>query len=150
MSIEPVMRSNRVSLDHLLLLLPSLFPTIKVISNELALLRWSKYWSFSFSIGPSNEYSELISLRIDWFDLLVIRGMFKSLLQHHSSKASILQALSFLYGPTLTSVHDYWKNHCCCCPVAQSCLTLSDSVDCSIPGFPVLHHRPEFAQTQVQ
>ena len=111
MSIEPVMRSNRVSLDHLLLLLPSLFPTIKVFSNELALLRWSKYWSFSFSIGPSNEYSGLISFRMDWLDLLAVQGTPKSLLQHHSSKASILQCstffmvqLSYLYMTTGESI----------------------------------------------
>ena len=89
-SIESVMLSNHLILDHLLLLLSSVFPTIKVFSNELALLlRWSKYWSFSFSISPSNEYSELISFRIDWLDLLAVQGTFKSLLQHHNSKASI-------------------------------------------------------------
>jgi len=73
-------------------------------------IRWPKYWSFSFSISHYNEYSELISFGIDWFDLLVSQGTLKSLLQHHSVKASIL-ALSFLCGPTLTSVHDYWKNY---------------------------------------
>ena len=85
------------------LLLPSIFPSIRVFFNESALLiRWPKYWSFSFSISPSNEYFGLISFRIDWF---AVQGTLKSLLQHHSSKASILQC------STLTSIHDYWKNH---------------------------------------
>ena len=91
MSIESVMPSNRLVLRHPLLLLPSLFPSIRVFSNELALcIRWPKYWSFSFSISPSSEYSGLISFRIDWFDLLAVQGTVKRLLQHHSSKASIL------------------------------------------------------------
>ena len=112
MSIESVMPSDHLILYHPLLLLLSIFPSIRVFSNELALhIRWPKYWSFSFSISPSNEYSGLISFRIDWFDLLAVQGTFKNLLQHHSSKASILQCPSLLHGPTLTSVHDYWKNH---------------------------------------
>ena len=74
-------------------------------------IRWPKYWSFSFSISPSNEYSGLISFRMDWFDLLAVQGTLKSLLQHHSSKASILGPPAFFYGLTLTSIHDYWKNH---------------------------------------
>ena len=82
------------------------------LSSESTLhMRWPKYWSFSFSISPSNEYSGLISFRMDWLDVLVVQGTLKSLLQHHSSKASILVALSFPYGPTLTSIHDHWKNH---------------------------------------
>ena len=109
-SIESVMPSNHQILCHLLLLPPSIFPSIRVFSNKSVLhIRWPKYWNFSFSINPSNEYSGLISYRIDWFDFLA--GSLKSLLQHHSSKASILQALSFIYGSTLTSIHDYWKNH---------------------------------------
>ena len=89
----------------------SIFPSIRVFSNELVLhIRWPKYWSFSFSISPSNEYSGLISFRIDWFDLLAVQGTLNSLLQHHSSKASA-SALSFFYGPTLTSIHDHWKKH---------------------------------------
>jgi len=89
MSIESVMPSNHLVLHHPFLLLPSIFPSIRVFSNELALhIRWPKYWSFS--ISPSNEYSGLISFRIDWFDLLAVQGTLKSLLQHHSSKASIL------------------------------------------------------------
>ena len=161
MPMEFMMLSNHLILSLPLLLLPSIFPCIRVFSSELSLcIRWpkhwsfsfsispfneysglisfridwfdllamhgtlksllqhhnlkasilrcSKYWSFSFSIGPSNEYSGLISLRIDWFDLLAVQGTLKSLLQYHSSKNSL--ALSFFYGPTLTSVHDYWKN----------------------------------------
>ena len=97
MSIESVMPSNHLILCHLLLLLPSIFPSIRVFSNESALhIRWPKYWSFSFSISPSNEYSGLISFRMDWFDLLAIQGTLKSLLQHHGSKASVLPCLAFL------------------------------------------------------
>ena len=96
MSTELVMPSNHLILCHLLLLLPSIFPTIRVFSNELALcIRWPEYWSFSFSISPSNEYSGLISFRIDWLDLLAVQGTLKSLLQHHRSKASILQCSAF-------------------------------------------------------
>ena len=87
---------HQTILCHPLLLLPSIFPSIRVFSNELALhIRWSKYWSFSFSIRPSNEYSGLISLRMDWFDLLAVQGTLKSLLQHHSSKTSILRHSTF-------------------------------------------------------
>ena len=90
MSIKLVMPSNHFILCCPLLLLPSVFPSIRVFSNESVLcIRWPKYWSFSFSIGPSNEYSGLISFRIDWFDLLVVQETLRSLLQHHSSKASI-------------------------------------------------------------
>ena len=90
MSIESVMLPNHLILC--LLLLPSIFPSIRIFSNELALhIRWQKYWSFNFTTSPSNEYSGLISFRIDWFDLLAVQGMLKSLLQHHSLKASVLQ-----------------------------------------------------------
>ena len=110
MFIELVILSNIFILCYPLLLL-SIFPSIGVFSNELALcIKWPKYWSFSFSISPSDEYSGLISFRIDWFDLLAVQGTLKSLLQHHSLKASI-SVLSLLYGPTLTSVHDYWENN---------------------------------------
>ena len=96
MSIELVMPSNHLILCHPLLLLPSIFPSIRVFSNELALrIRWTKYWSFSFSISPSNEHSGLIFFRMDWLDLLAAQGNLKSLLQHHSLKASILQCLAF-------------------------------------------------------
>ena len=96
MSIESVMPSNHLVLCHPLLLLPSIFPRIRVFSNESALcIRLPKYWSFSFSISPSNEYSGLISFRMDWMDLLAVQGTLKSLLQQHSSKASILRGLAF-------------------------------------------------------
>ena len=92
MSIELVMSPNHFILCHLLLFLPSIFPSIRVFSNEMALrIRWPKYWSFSFSISSSNDYSGLISFRIDWFDHLAVWGTLKSLLQHNSSKASVLQ-----------------------------------------------------------
>ena len=96
MSVEMIVPSNHLILCHPLLLLPSIFPSIRIFSSELALrIRWHKYWSFSFNIRPSNEYSGLISFRIDWFDLLAVQGTLKSLLQHHSSKASILQHSAF-------------------------------------------------------
>ena len=98
MSNEPVIPSSRLIFCHPLLLLPSVLPSIRVFSNELALrIKWPKYWSFSVSTSPSNEYSGLILFRIDCFDILTVQGTLKSLLQHHNSKASILQALSFLY-----------------------------------------------------
>ena len=96
MSIELVMLSNHLILCLSLFLLPSISPRIRVFSNEVALhIRWPKYWSFSFSISPSNEYLRLISFRIDWFYLLAVQGTLKSLLEHHSSKASILRHLAF-------------------------------------------------------
>ena len=95
-SLKSVMPSNHLILCHPLLLLPLIFPSIRVFSNESALhIRWPKYWSFSFSISPSNEYSGLISLRTHWFDLFAVQGTLKSLLQHHSSKASVLQCSVF-------------------------------------------------------
>ncbi|KAF4022296.1 hypothetical protein G4228_014123 [Cervus hanglu yarkandensis] len=107
MSIESVMPSSHLILCHPLLLLPPIPPSIRVFSNESTLpMRWPKYWSFSFSINPSNEHPGLISFRMDWLDLLAVQGTLKSLLQHHSSKA-----LSFLYSPTITPIHDHWKNH---------------------------------------
>ena len=115
MSIESVMPSKHLILCHCpLLLLPSVFPSIRVFSSGSALhirVLEPKYWSFSFSISPSNKYSGLISFRIDWFDLLVVQGILKSLCQHRSSKASIFQHSAFFYGPSLTSIHDCWKNH---------------------------------------
>ena len=96
MSIESVMPPNHLILCHPLLLLPSIFPSIRVFSNELVLcIQWPKYWSFSFSIGTSSEYSGLISFRMDWLDLLAVQGTLKSLLQYHSSKASILRHSAF-------------------------------------------------------
>ena len=106
MSTELIMLSNHLSLCGPLFLLLSIFPSIRIFSNESVLgIRWPKFWSFGCSISPSNEYSGLISLRIDWFDLLVVQVILKSLLQHHSLKASILQCLA------LTFIHDYWKSH---------------------------------------
>ena len=93
------------------LLLPSIFPSTRVFSNESVLrIRWPKYWNFSFNISPSSEHSGLISFRMDLLDLLAVQGTLKSPLQHHSSKAP-LKVLSLLYSPTLTTIHDYWKNH---------------------------------------
>ena len=110
MPIESVMPSSHLTLCHPLLLLPPIPPSIRVFSNESTLrMRWPKYWSFSFSISPSNEHLGLISFRMDWLDLLVVQGTLKSLLQHYHSKASIFSALSFLHSPTLTSTPDHWK-----------------------------------------
>ena len=116
LSIESGMPSNHLILCHPLLLLPSIFPSIRVISNESAVcIRWPKYWSFSFSISTSNEHSGLISFRMDWLDLLAVQRTLKSLIQHKSLiqqfKSINSSALNFLYSPTLTSIHDYWKNH---------------------------------------
>ena len=106
MCIESMMPLNHLILCRLLLLPPSIFPSIRVFSSESVLhIRWPKYWSFSLNINPSNEYSGLISFMTDWLDLLAVQGTLKSLLQHHSSKASVLQRSAFFM------VHDYWKNH---------------------------------------
>ena len=111
MSIELVISSKHLILCHPLLLLSSIFPSIRVFSNESVLrIRRPKYWRFSFSIHSSNEYLELISSTIYWLDLLVVQGILKSLLQHYSSKASVLQYSAF-FMVQLTSIHDYWKNH---------------------------------------
>ena len=124
MSIESVMPSNHLILCCPLFLPPSIFPSISFFSNESVLhIRWPKNWSFSFGISPSNEYSGLISFRIDWLDLLAVQGTLKSLLQYHSS----VQFSS----------------------VAQSCPTLCDPMNCSTPGLPVHHQLPEFTQTHV-
>ena len=131
-----------------LFLLPLIFPSIRVFSSELALcLRWQNYWNFSFSISPSDEYSGLIFFRIDWFELLAVQGTHKSLLQHYSSKASILGhsaffmvQLSHLYMTTGKTI---------CVSVTYSHLTLWDPTDCIMPGFPVLHYLLEFSQIHV-
>ena len=110
MSIESVMPSNHLILCYYHLLLPSIFPSI-IFSNESVLpIRWPKYWSFCFSISPSNEYTGLISFRMDWLDLLAVQGTLKSspTPQFKSINSS---SLSFLYSPTLTSIHDHWKNY---------------------------------------
>ena len=110
LSIESVMPSNHLVLCCPLLLQPAIFPRIKIVSNESALhIRWPKYWSFSFSISPSNL--GLISFQIDWFDLLAVQGTLQSLLQHSQFKSINSLALSFSYSPTLTSIHDHRKNH---------------------------------------
>ena len=109
MSIESVMPSSHLILCCPLLLLPSIFPSIKVFSKEPVLhIRWPKYWGFSFTISPSNEYSGLISFRVDWFDLLAVQRLSKVSPTSQFKSINSL-ALSFLYGPTLPSIHDYWK-----------------------------------------
>ena len=111
MSIESVIRSNHLILCHPLLLQPSIFPSIRVFSNESLLhIRWPKYWSFSFRNSPSNEYSGLISFRIDRFDLLEVQGTLKSSPTPQFKIINFL-VLSFIYGQTFISIHDYWKNH---------------------------------------
>ena len=111
MSIESVMPSNQFILCRPLLILPSIFPNIRVFSNESALhIRWPKYWNFSFSISLSKEYSGLI-FRMDWLDLLAVQGTLKSLLQHHSSKSSIPWHSAFFIVQLSHPIHDHWKNH---------------------------------------
>ena len=112
MSIELVMPSNHLILCRPLLLLPSTFPSIRFFSNESVLsIKWPKYWSFSFSISLSNEYSGLISFRTDWFDLLAVQGTLKEPSSAPNLKSINSSELRLLYGPTLTSIHDHWKNH---------------------------------------
>ena len=112
MSIESVMPSSHFILCHPLLLLPSIFPSTRAFSNESALcIRWPKYWSFSFSIIPSKEIPGLISFRMDWLDLLAVQGTLKESCLTPQFKSINSLALSFFYSPTLTSIHDYWKNH---------------------------------------
>ena len=112
MSIESVILSNHFILCHTLLLLHSIFPSIRVFSNESFLhFMWPKYWSFSFSISTSNECSGVTSFRMGWLDLLVVQGTHKSLFQHHSSKASLFPRSAFFIVLTLISIYDYWKNH---------------------------------------
>ena len=135
MPIELVMPSSHLILCHPLLLLPSISPNIRVFSNKSVLCsRWSKYWSFSFCISPSREYSVLTSFRIDWFDLLSV----SSLLQHHSSKTSILWRSAFfivqLSHPYMTTGKTIALTVCVCVLVAQSCPTVCNPVDCSPPG----------------
>ena len=151
LSIKSVMPSNHLILSQPLLS-PSIFPSVRVFSNESFLcIRWPQFWSFSFSISASNEYSRLISFRMDWLDLLAVQGTLKSLLQYHSSKASILWhsaffivQLSHLYltaGKTIAMTRFS--------SVTQSCPTLCDPMNCSTPGLPVYHHLSEFTQTRV-
>ena len=156
MSIKLVMPSTRLILCRPLLLLPPVPPSITVFSNESTLrMRWPKYWSFSFSIIPSNEHPGLISFRMDWLDLLAVQGTLKSLLQHHSSKASILRCSAFfivqLSHPYMTTVALTTCVLLCmyCCSVAQSCPTLCDPMNRSTPDLPIHHHLLEFTQTHV-
>ena len=141
MSIELVMPSNHLILCHPLLILPSIFPSIRVFSNESVLhVRWSKYWSFSFSISPSNEHSGLISFRVDWLDLLTVQGTHKSLLQHHISEALVLRH-SASSSVQFSSVQFS--------SVTQSCPTLCDPMNCSTPGLPFHYQLLEPTQTHV-
>ena len=148
MSIESVMPSNHLILCHPLLLPPSIFASIRVFSNESVLfIRWPKYRSFSFSSSSSNEHPGLISCRMDWLDLLAVQGTLRGLLQHHSSKASILWCSAFFIvqlshpymttGKTISSVQ------------SLSRVRLCDPMDCSTPGLPVHHQLPESTQNHV-
>ena len=163
------MPSSHLILCRPLLLLPPIPPSIRVFSNASTLhMRWPKYWSFSFSIISSKEHPGLISLRMDWLDLPAVHGTLKSLLQHHSSKASVLRCsalfivqLSHPYMATgktkawtrhtfvSTFVRYYKCEHLCCCSVTQSCPNLCDPINRSTPGLPVHHQLPEFTQTHV-
>ena len=131
---ESVMASNHLILWRPLLLSPSIFPSIRVFSNESVLhIRWPKYWSFSFSISPSNEYSGLIPFRMDWLDLLAVQGTLKESSPTPQFKSINSSALSFLYSPTLTSVCDYWKNHWLYSPWDCKCRSGFDSWVGKIP-----------------
>ena len=188
------MPSNHLILCHALLLSPSIFPSIRVFSNESALcIRWPKYWSFSFNISPSNEHPGLISFRMDWLDLLTVQGTLKSPLQHHSSKTSILQHSAFfivqLSHPYMTTrktialtrqtdkvmslaltrqtgkvmsllfnmlsrlvitfLPSFLFSSVQFSSVTQSCPTLCDPMNCSMPGLPIHHQLLEFTQTHV-
>ena len=163
------MPSSHLTLSHPLLLLPPIPPRIRVFSNESTLhMRWPKYWSFSFSIIPSKEISGLISFRMDWLDLLAVRGTLKSLLQRHSSKASVLWRSAFftiqLSHPYMTTgkiialtrwtfvgkvVSLLFNMLCQFSSVTQSCPTLCDPMNRSRPGLLVHHQLPEVTQTQV-
>ena len=142
MSIASVMSSNHLSLCRLLIP-PSMFPSIRVFSNELVLyIRWPKYWSFSFRISPSSKYSGLISFRMDWLDLLAVQGTLKSLLQHHSSKPSILLSSAFfivqLSHPYMTTGKTIALTAAAAAAkLLQSCPTLCNPIDGSPPGSPV-------------
>ena len=171
MSIELVMPCNLLILCCPLLLLPSIFPSIRVFSSESVLpIRWPKYWSFSFTISPSNEYSGLISFKIDWFALPAVQGTLKSLLQHQSSKASIFPCSVISQVNTYHSSKGLIKNffyitqplflqkyfhlllfHSCihCCLVLKSCPALCDLMNRSMPGLPVHHHLLESTQTHI-
>ena len=146
------MPSHHLILCHPLLLLPPIPPGIRVFSNGSTLhMKWPNYWSFSFSISPSNEHPGLISFRMDWLDLLAVQGTLKSLVQHHSSKASILRC-SIFFTVQPTSIHDHWKNHsldqtdlcwqrnvsAAAAKSLQLCSTLCNPMEGSLPGSPIL------------
>ena len=145
------------AIQHLILcrplLLPSIFPSIRVFSNESALyIRWPKYWGFSFNFSPSNEHSGLISFRMDRLDLLVVQETLKSLFQHCSPEASILWHSAFLIVQFSHPYRTTVKTIALTATAAKSlqwCPTLCDPMNCSTPGLPVHHHRPEFTQTHV-
>ena len=167
MSIESVMPSNCLILCHPLLLPPSIFTSIRVFSNESALSIRSKYWSFSFHISPSNEHPGLMSFRMDWVDLLPVQGTLKSLLQHHSSKASILwcskwvnlrclalrnakKNSTFNQGKRISLfINNKLKHQYQFSSVAQLCPTFCNPMNCSTPSLPVHYQPPEFTQTHV-
>ena len=149
------MPSSHLILCRPLLLLPPIPPSIRVFSNESTLrMRWPKYWSFNFSIIPSKEIPGLISFKMDWLDLLAVQGTLKSLLQHHSSKASILQCSAFftvqISHPYMTTGKIIALTDAAAAKSLQSCLTLCDPMDCSTPGLPVHHQLWEFTQTHAQ
>ena len=147
------MPSNHLILCCPLLLLPSVFPSIRVFSSESVLrIRWPKYWGFSFSIGPSNEYSGLISFRIDWWDLLAVQGSLESLLQHHGSKASVLWRSEEHTSELQSQMYISYAVFCLSVQfssVAQSSPTPCNPMNRSTPGLPVHHQLPEFTQTHV-
>ena len=163
------MPSSHLILGRPLLLLPSIPPSIRAFSNESTLrMRWPMYWSFSFNIIPFKEIPGLIFFRMDWLDLLAVQGTLKSLLQHHSSKASILQHSAFFivqlshpymttgktialtrwtfFGKVMSLLFSMLSQFS---SVAQSCPTLCDPMNCSTPGLPVHHQLPEFTQTHI-
>ena len=156
MSIESVMPSNYLTLCRPHLLLPSIFPSIRVYSNELVLrIRWPKYWSFSFSISPSNEHPGLVSFRMDWLDLLAVQWTLKSLLHGSTPQfksTSSLHVLQFFVIAT-SGVFSYYilatPDNNQFSSVAQSYPTLCNPMNCSTPGFPIFHYLLEFAQTHV-
>ena len=152
------MPSSHLILCHPFLLLPSIPPSVKVFSNESTLrMRWPKYWSFSFSIISSKEIPGLISFRMDWLDLLAVQGTLKSLLQHHSSKASILQCSAFftvqLSHPYMTTGKTITLTRWILVGKVMSLLwigpTFCNPMNRSMPGLPVHHHLPEFTQTHI-
>ena len=150
MSIELVMPSNHLILCYPLLLLPSIPPSIRVLSNESVLrMRWPKYWSFSFSIIPSKEHPGLIPFRMDWLDLLAVQGTLKSLLQHHRYKPVNIDTLLLAEVRRIPWRRAWQPTPVQFSSVAQSCPTPCDPMNYSTPRLPVHHQLPEFIQTHV-